>query len=76
MLIIDETTALAQHIKEHKHTGDLSSVNILDKESKSSTRYSIESLRIQHKIENTINRKEDTDNINYIYLFALEPSQN
>ena len=45
-----ETTALAQHIKEHKHTADLSSVNILDKERKSST---IESLNIQQKIDNT-----------------------
>ena len=37
-----ETTALAQHIKEHKHTAG--SVNILYKERKSSTRYTIESL--------------------------------
>ena len=67
-----ETTALAQHIIEHKHTADLSSVNILDKERKSSTRYMIESLRIQQKIEKTINSKEDTDNTNYIYSLALK----
>ena len=67
-----ETTALAQHIIEHKHTADLSSVNILDKERKSSTRYMKESLRIQQKIEKTINSKEDTDNTNYIYSLALK----
>ena len=56
---------------QHKHTADLSSVNILDQERKSSTRYKIESLRIEQKIDNMIKSKEDTDNINYIYSFAL-----
>ena len=37
-----ETTALAQHIKEHKHTADANSVNIVGKGRKSSTRYTIE----------------------------------
>ena len=66
-----ETTALAQHMIMHKHTADLAGVSILDKERRSNTRYTIESLRIQQKIVNTINYKEDTDNINHIYSFAL-----
>ena len=45
-----ETTTLAQHMIMHKHTADLGGVNIVDKERRSITRYTIESLRIQEKI--------------------------
>lgn len=66
------TTALAQHVKEREHQMDFKSVRILDKERKTNKRYTIESLRIQERIELSMNTKEDKDNTKIQYSVALK----
>ena len=65
------TTALAQHCMEKQHNADLINVKILDKERKENKRYTLESLRIQQRSTNAVNRKEDKDNINTNYMIAI-----
>ena len=65
-----QTTALAQHCAE-LHVPDFDNIKILDREKRLSTRFTLESLRIQQKLTKTINTKEDTDNISSIYVTAL-----
>ena len=66
-----ESTGLSQHTKQYEHTAELHGVKILDKEKRSTTRYTIGSLRIQHKREYVMNNQEDFDNANFIYSLAL-----
>ena len=66
-----QTTALAQHCAELQHVPDFDNIRILDREKRLSTRFTLESLRIQQKLTKTINTKEDTDNISSIYVTAL-----
>ncbi|XP_075167739.1 uncharacterized protein LOC142239876 [Haematobia irritans] len=65
------TTALAQHCIELGHKADFESVKILDKERKENKRYTLESLRIQQRVQCAINRKEDKDNTNAAYILAI-----
>ncbi|XP_075157813.1 uncharacterized protein LOC142231078 [Haematobia irritans] len=65
------TTALAQHCIELGHKADFESVKILDKERKENKRYTLESLRIQQRVQCAINRKEDKDNTNAAYTLAI-----
>ena len=65
-----QTTALAQHCAELQHVPDFD-MKILDREKRLSTRFTLESLRIQQQLTKTINTKEDTDNISSIYITAL-----
>ena len=64
------TTALAQHMIEHKHEADFDNIKILDTEKRGSTRYTLEALRIQ-QTRGTMNIKEDTDKISTSYLIAI-----
>lgn len=66
-----EKTALSQHTKERRHTADLKNVKILDKEKKANKRYTLESLRIQQRIDRSINTKEDKDNTKLQYSIAI-----
>lgn len=66
-----ETTALALHAKNCKHTINLKKVKILNREKKENKRYLIESLRIQQKINKTMNTREDKDNIKHQYSIAI-----
>lgn len=66
-----EKTALSQHIANTGHTADFDDVRILDRERKEKKRLTIESLRIQQKIERTMNVKEDTDNISSSYSVVI-----
>lgn len=66
-----ESTALAKHIIESKHTANIEGIRILDREGVERKRYTIESLRIQQNIHKTMNKKEDTDNISASYLTAI-----
>lgn len=66
-----QSTALSQHCLEMRHNPDFDNIKILDKERKENKRYTIESLRIQQKTDNTINRKEDKDNISANYVIAI-----
>lgn len=65
------STALAQHCSENQHTADLVNVSVLDKERKENKRYTLESLRIQQKMNCAINKKEDKDKTNANYTIAL-----
>lgn len=69
-----ESTALSKHIMQTKHTPDFQNVTILNKESNAKKRYTTESLRIQQKINKTMNKKEDTDNLSAIYRFIIKNS--
>ncbi|XP_075150624.1 uncharacterized protein LOC142224722 [Haematobia irritans] len=66
-----ESTALAQHIKESGHSIDFKAVKILDRERNENKRYTLESLRIQQRIETSMNTKEDKDNTNLQYSIAI-----
>ncbi|XP_036320814.1 uncharacterized protein LOC118735267 [Rhagoletis pomonella] len=65
------TTALAQHLTNSGHTADFENAKILDVENKDRTRLTLESLRIQQKIQHAMNFKEDVDNINCAYRTAI-----
>ncbi|XP_036317378.1 uncharacterized protein LOC118732355 [Rhagoletis pomonella] len=65
------STALSQHILNSGHTADFTNTRIIDKEKREMTRYTLESLRILEKRENTINKKEDTDNIAAAYMLCI-----
>lgn len=67
-----QLTALAQHLLEAGSTADFEAVKILDRESNEKTRYTIENLRIQQKKEFKMNLKEDADNINTCFIFAIK----
>lgn len=69
-------TALSQHMIEEDHIADFDNVTILDKENRTTTRYTLESLRIQQKITTTMNHKEDLDNISSIYSVAISNNNN
>lgn len=66
-----ESTGLAQHVKEHKHTVDLKNVRILDKEKMTNKRYTLESLRIQERLHKSLNTKEDKDGSNLQYSVVI-----
>ena len=66
-----QATALAQHSTELEYVPDFDNIRILDKEKKLSTRFTLESLRIQQKLTKTINTKEDVDNISSAYITAI-----
>lgn len=66
------TTALAQHILDHGHTADFDNTRILDKEKRENTRYTLESLRIQQKLEFTMNTKEDKDKLSATYTNVIK----
>ena len=65
------TTALSLHVKECDHNMDFENIRILDREKKENKRYTLESLRIQQKIHNTMNTKEDKDNTKLQYSAAI-----
>ncbi|XP_067617449.1 uncharacterized protein [Eurosta solidaginis] len=56
-------TGLAHHLTKSNHIADFSNVEILDIEKREKTRMSLESIRIQQQISNTLNFKEYFDNI-------------
>lgn len=62
------TTALSLHAKEYNHKMDFENVTILDREKRANKRYTLESLRIQQKIQRTMNTKEDKDNTKLQYF--------
>lgn len=62
-----EATALCLHAKECNHNMDFENIKILDKEKNENKRYTLESLRIQQKLERTMNTKEDKDNTKLQY---------
>lgn len=66
-----QTTALAKHCFECKHTPDFNAVRILDKENKESKRYTLESLRIKQRSGSAINNKEDIDKLSANYNIVL-----
>lgn len=66
-----ETTGLAQHVKESKHMVKFDKIKILDKESKVNKRYTLESLRIQQRLEHAMNTREDKDNTKLQYSVAI-----
>lgn len=66
-----ESTALAQHINETGHKVNFDNIRILDKEKNENKRYTLESLRIQQKIHNTLNTKEDKDRTKLQYSIAI-----
>ncbi|XP_036329553.1 uncharacterized protein LOC118741687 [Rhagoletis pomonella] len=65
------TTALAQHLTENKHTADFDNAKVLDVENRTRRRMTLEGLRIQQKITEAMNFKEDVDNINCAYATAI-----
>lgn len=65
-------TGLAQHIIEKGHTADFDKVTILDKENKTNTRLTLESLRIQQKIRTTMNTQEDKNETHNNYSVAIK----
>lgn len=64
-------TALSQHILENEHKANFDNVRVLDKERRTNTRYTIESLRIQQNLTKTMNTKEDKDKTNSIYTVVI-----
>lgn len=70
-----ESTALSQHILQTKHKPDFDNIRILDKVNNVRKRYTTESLRIQQKINKTMNKKEDTDNLSACYRVVLKNSR-
>ncbi|XP_075162990.1 uncharacterized protein LOC142235613 [Haematobia irritans] len=66
-----ETTALAQHIKESGHKANFKTVRILDREKIENKRYTLENLRIQQRLQISINTKEDKDNTKLQYSIAI-----
>lgn len=66
-----ETTGLAQHVKDNKHNMNFDDVKILNREESENKRFTIESLRIQQKINTTMNKKEDKDNTKLQYSIAI-----
>ena len=65
------TTALSQHLMTRKHTANFERVRILDRENNNNKRLTLESLRIQQKIETAMNSKEDKDKISLVYSVIL-----
>lgn len=66
-----ENTALAQHAKDNKHNINFDKIKILDKEKKVNKRYTLESLRIQQRLVNAMNTREDKDNTKLQYSVAI-----
>ncbi|XP_067622805.1 uncharacterized protein [Eurosta solidaginis] len=66
------TTALAQHLTKSNHTADFDHAQILDIEKREKTRLTLESLRIQQKIHQVMNFKEDANNISNIYTAVVQ----
>ncbi|XP_067615696.1 uncharacterized protein [Eurosta solidaginis] len=67
-----DNTALSQHILNSGHEADIKNTKILDVEKRGRIRYTMESLRILEKREETVNIKEDTKDIAAIYLLCLQ----
>ncbi|XP_065369064.1 uncharacterized protein LOC135961492 [Calliphora vicina] len=65
------TTALSLHVKECNHKMDFDNIKILDREQKENKRYTLEGLRIQQKIHNTMDTREDKDNTKLQYSAAI-----
>ena len=53
-----ETTALAQHVAENNHGFDFDNIQVLEKETKTNKRLTLESLHIKKNIEKTVNKKK------------------
>ena len=66
-----QTTGLAQHMHENKHTADFTNTKILDVERRENKRLTLESLRIQQKGELSMNFKEDKNSTNSVYALVL-----
>lgn len=66
------TTALAQHLTKNEHTADFEHTTILDIEKGERRRMTLESLRIQQKLDNVMNFKEDVDNTNNAYAAVIK----
>ncbi|XP_059221518.1 uncharacterized protein LOC131996087 [Stomoxys calcitrans] len=66
-----QSTALAQHIKESGHAANFKTVRVLDREKIENKRYTLESLRIQQILKESINTKEDKDNTKLQYSIAI-----
>jgi len=66
-----QTTGLAQHMQENKHTADFANTKILDIERRENKRLTLESLRIQQKGELSMNFKEDKNSTNSVYALVL-----
>lgn len=67
----EPNTALAQHSKALKHTFDFDNARILHKEKNSSKRKIFEAMHIAQNIENSVNFKTDTKNLNQFYAETL-----
>lgn len=67
-----ETTALAQHAAENNHGFDFDNIQVLEKETKTNKRLTLESLHIKKNIDRTVNKKEDSDNISSTYNIVLK----
>ncbi|XP_036325394.1 uncharacterized protein LOC118738560 [Rhagoletis pomonella] len=65
------TTALAQHLTISGHAADFENTKILDVERRERTRLTLEGLRIQQRIQDAMNFKEDVDDINCAYRAAI-----
>ena len=65
------STALSQHMLENNHTADFESVKVLEREKRLSKRLMLESLHIKKKQKQTINKKEDCDNVSCLYTPIL-----
>lgn len=70
-----ETTALAQHAAENNHGFDFDNIQVLEKETKTNKRLTLESLHIKKNIEKTVNKKEDSDNISNTYNIILNQTR-
>lgn len=66
------STGLSQHIIDSGHIPNFDDVRVLDKEKRMTTRYTLESLRIQQKIRRTMNTQEDRDNTIVSYALAIK----
>ena len=53
------------------HIDDYENAKIIDKERLERKRVTLESLRIQQRIQNTMNSKEDISNINFSYSITI-----
>lgn len=65
------TTALSQHAIDNKHYFDFENIKILERESKTNKRLTLESLHIKKNINKAVNKKEDSDQISSTYNILL-----
>ena len=70
-----KTTALAQHATGNNHSFDFDNITILEKETKTNKRLTLESLHIKKNIDKAVNKKEDSDDISNTYNINLTKRQ-